>query len=120
MQQIQNRLEMKHVSKSFGGVRALEDVSIDIRRGEIHALVGENGAGKSTLMKVLSGAYQRDDGEIYVDGQLTNIQSPRDAKNLGISVIYQEFMLAPDLTVAENIYMDQLTAGKGIINWREL
>lgn len=120
MQQLQNRLEMKHVTKHFGGVKALTDVSIAIRQGEIHALVGENGAGKSTLMKVLSGAYQKDSGEIFIDGQLANIQNPRAAKDLGISVVYQEFMLAPDLTVAENIYMDQLTAGKGIINWKEL
>lgn len=120
MQQTQSRLEMKHITKHFGGVKALTDVSLELRRGEIHALVGENGAGKSTLMKVLSGAYQKDSGEIFVDGQPVSIQSPRDAKNAGISVIYQEFMLAPDLTVAENIYMDQLTSGKGIIRWREL
>lgn len=120
MQQSQNRLEMKHITKHFGGVKALTDVSLEVRQGEIHALVGENGAGKSTLMKVLSGAYQKDSGDIFIDGQLVNIQSPRDAKSIGISVIYQEFMLAPDLTVAENIYIDQLASKKGIINWRAL
>lgn len=120
MQQTNNRLEMKHIVKSFGGVHALQDVSIQIRQGEIHALVGENGAGKSTLMKILSGAYRKDSGEIYIDGKPVDISVPRDAMNYGIAVIYQEFTLASDLTVAENIYIDQLSTGKGLINWKEL
>ena len=113
-------LEMKNITKHFGGVKALTDVSLEVKRGEVHALMGENGAGKSTLMKVLSGAYQKDNGEIIIDGQVAKINAPRDAKELGVAVIYQEFMLAPDLTVAENIYIDKLSDGKAIINWKEL
>lgn len=113
-------LEMRHITKRFGGVKALTDVNLLVKKGEVHALVGENGAGKSTLMKILSGAYQMDEGEIILDGERAIMQSPKDAKNLGVTVIYQEFMLAPDLTVAENIYIDKLSAEKFIINWKEL
>lgn len=120
MEQTQYRLEMHHISKKFGGTRALHDVSLRVKKGEIHALVGENGAGKSTLIKILSGAYTRDAGEIFVDGEKVNITSPLMAKNLGIAVIYQEFMLAPDLTVAENIYIDKLAEGGKFINWKQL
>lgn len=114
------RLEMKNITKHFGGVKALTNVSFSVRPGEIHALVGENGAGKSTLMKILSGAYKRDAGEICIDGESVNINSPKNGKDLGIAVIYQEFMLAQDLTVAENIFIDQLTSGRLIINWSKL
>lgn len=114
------RLEMKEIKKHFGGVRALDGVSLAVRPGEVHALVGENGAGKSTLMKILSGAYQRDAGEIFLDGKAAHIASPKDAKDMGIAVVYQEFMLAPDLTVAENIFIDKLTSKSKIINWRKL
>lgn len=114
------RLEMKNITKHFGGVKALTGVSLKVQKGEVHALIGENGAGKSTLMKVLSGAYQKDDGEILVDGVRIKINGPKDAKEHGIAVIYQEFMLAPDLTVAENIFIDKLSAGKLTINWRKL
>ncbi|WP_395025050.1 ATP-binding cassette domain-containing protein, partial [Robinsoniella sp.] len=103
------RLEMNNITKHFGGVKALTDVSLKVQKGEVHALIGENGAGKSTLMKVLSGAYQKDDGEILVDGTRIKINGPKDAKEQGIAVIYQEFMLAPDLTVAENIFIDKLS-----------
>ncbi|MEF9916710.1 MAG: sugar ABC transporter ATP-binding protein [Lachnospiraceae bacterium] len=113
-------LEMKNITKHFGGVKALTDVSLSVKKGEVHALIGENGAGKSTLMKILSGAYQRDSGEVIVDGTVANIHAPKDAKDLGIAVIYQEFMLAPDLTVAENIFIDKLSAGKMTINWKQL
>ncbi|MCL2864724.1 MAG: sugar ABC transporter ATP-binding protein [Lachnospiraceae bacterium] len=118
--QSNSRLEMKHISKQFGGVTALDEVSFEIKPGEVHALIGENGAGKSTLMKILSGAYQKDKGEILLEGQLAKINTPKDAIDLGVAVIYQEFMLAPDLTVAENIMIDKLSTGKGIINWRKL
>lgn len=114
------QLEMDHITKKFGGVKALTDVTLQIKKGEVHALVGENGAGKSTLMKILSGVYQKDSGKISIDGKEVQISSPRDAINLGISVIYQEFMLAPDLSVAENIYIDRLVSGKMFINWKEL
>ncbi|HAX52054.1 sugar ABC transporter ATP-binding protein [Muricomes intestini] len=116
----QYRLEMKNITKHFGGVKALTDVSLKVEPGEIHALIGENGAGKSTLMKILSGAYQRDSGQIFIDGGEVKITNPKESKDLGIAVIYQEFMLAPDLTVAENIFIDKLSGGKGIINWKKL
>ena len=109
MENVQYRLEMQHISKRFGGIQALNDVSVQVATGEIHALIGENGAGKSTLIKILSGAYTRDSGTICIDGKQVNISSPLDAKMLGVSVIYQEFMLAPDLTVAENIFIDRLS-----------
>ena len=114
------KLEMRNVSKSFGGVKALRDVSIKVKKGEIHALLGENGAGKSTLMKILSGAYQRDSGEIYIDGKPAKINNPKESKDNGVAVIYQELMLAPDLTVAENIFIDRLSAGSVFINWKQL
>ncbi len=115
-----NILEMKGIVKSFGGVRALRGVDFFLQRGEVHALIGENGAGKSTLMKILSGAYKEDAGEIYLESSKIVIKNPSDAIKKGISVIYQEFMLAPDLTVAENIYIDKLTNGKKIINWKKI
>lgn len=114
------KLEMNNITKSFAGVRALVDVTFKVKAGEVHALIGENGAGKSTLMKILSGAYKKDAGEILIDGKPVKISDPKDAKNLGIAVIYQEFMLAPDLTVAENIYIDELSGGKLVINWKQL
>lgn len=114
------RLEMKGISKKFSGVHALTDVSLGVKEGEIHALIGENGAGKSTLMKILSGAYQKDSGEIFIDGKKVNINSPKEAKELGVAVIYQELILAPDITVAENIFIDRLSGGKALINWRKI
>ncbi len=114
------KIEMKDITKHFGGVKALNHVSLKIKKGEIHALIGENGAGKSTLMKILSGAYQKDEGQIFIDGKEVKITSPKDAKDLGIAVIYQEFMLAPDLTVAENISIDRLAATGALIDWRRL
>ena len=116
----QYRLEMKNITKRFGGVKALTDVSLKVEPGEIHALIGENGAGKSTLMKILSGAYQRDSGQIFIDGREVKITNPKESKDLGVAIIYQEFMLAPDLTVAENIFIDKLSAGKATINWKKL
>lgn len=115
------RVEMQGMSKSFGGVNALNDVTIRVRPGEIHALAGENGAGKSTLMKILSGAYQKDSGEITIDGVPVDIPNPSVGRKLGIGIIYQEFALAPDLTVAENIYLSHLSLNKkGLINWTQL
>ena len=96
---------MTGIEKSFPGVRALDGVSLDVRAGEVHALVGENGAGKSTLMKILAGAYIADGGTIEVDGALATIDGPKAAERLGIGMIYQEFNLVPDLGVVDNIVL---------------
>jgi ribose transport system ATP-binding protein len=114
-------LDMRGISKTFGANRALRDVSLAVRAGEIHALMGENGAGKSTLMKILSGAYQADEGgEIHVAGRLARIDGPPDARALGISIIYQELALAPNLTVAENIFLGTEIARAGMIDRRAI
>ncbi|MET0743551.1 MAG: sugar ABC transporter ATP-binding protein [Microvirga sp.] len=106
MTQPQPILAMRHISKTFPGVRALTDVSLAVYPGEIHALMGENGAGKSTLMKILSGAYQADaGGEIVIDGQTVVIDGPLTARHHGIAIIYQELSLAPNLSVAENMLL---------------
>ncbi|WP_035052141.1 sugar ABC transporter ATP-binding protein [Andreprevotia chitinilytica] len=99
------RLELRHASKRFGEVRALIDASLTLRRGEVHALLGENGAGKSTLVKILAGVHQPDGGELLVDGQPCRFARPSAAIAAGIAVIYQEPTLFPDLSIAENIYM---------------
>jgi len=110
-------LEMRNVSKTFGRIRALTDVSLDVRLGEVHALMGENGAGKSTLMKILSGAYVPDEGsEILIDGRKVTISGPLSAKRLGVAIIYQELALAPNLSVAENIYLGSELRRAGLID----
>src|SRR5260370_4885072 len=101
----ESALEMRGINKSFAGNAVLGDVSLSARTGEVHALVGENGAGKSTLMKILSGVYQPDAGEILIDGQAVAFLRPSDALRSGIAMIHQELSLAPDLTVAENIFL---------------
>jgi ribose transport system ATP-binding protein len=98
-------LEMQKISKSFPGVQALDQVDFNCVEGEVHALVGENGAGKSTLMKILAGVYQQDEGKIFLRGKEVSFTSPKDAQKNGISTIYQEFNLIPDLNVAENIFL---------------
>src|ERR1044071_1047122 len=98
-------LEVQGVSKSFPGVKALQDMHLDVRHGEVLAVVGENGAGKSTLMKLLSGIYTPDAGEFFLEGEPLQVSGPRDALEQGISIIHQEFNLMPDLTVAENIFI---------------
>ena len=98
-------LKLRGIDKSFPGVRALHNVDFTLRSGEIHALMGENGAGKSTLIKILTGVYQMDAGSIFVDGNAVSIHSPQDAQNKGISTVYQEITLCPNLTVAENMFI---------------
>ena len=120
MSENQYRVELSNISKAFRGVHALKDVSFSVAPGEIHALVGENGAGKSTLMKILSGAYQRDSGKIRIDGRQVEIRNPHDGRQQGIGIIYQEFALAPDLTVAENLFLKNLASRHGVIDWSEL
>ena len=101
----ENIVEMRTISKAFPGVLALDKVDFSCNTGEVHAVVGENGAGKSTLMKVLAGAYRPDGGKIMLKGKEISFSSPREAQRHGISIIYQEFNLIPDLTVAENIFL---------------
>lgn len=98
-------LQIIDVTKDYPGVRALDCVKLEVKRGEVHALVGENGAGKSTLIKILSGAVRKDEGNIFFDGANVEINSPQEAQRLGISVIYQEFNLVPHLSVSENIFL---------------
>ena len=105
-------LRMEHISKSFPGVKALSDVTIDLQYGEVLALVGENGAGKSTLMKILTGIYPKDEGTINLQGkEIITVQSPKQAQELGISIIHQELNLMKDLTVAENIFIGREPKG---------
>ena len=105
-------LEMKNISKAFPGVEVFSGFNFDVKQGEIHCIVGENGAGKSTLIKMFSGAYTPDDGEIYLDGELVRISNPRIAMQLGIQTIYQEHTLFPYLTVLENLFTgNELTKG---------
>ncbi|WP_297294905.1 ATP-binding cassette domain-containing protein, partial [uncultured Oscillibacter sp.] len=113
-------LEMRGICKYFPGVRALQDVDFTLRKGEIHALMGENGAGKSTLIKVLTGVYPKDGGEVHIEGVdgPAVIRSPQDAQNAGISTVYQEITLCPNLSVAENMYIGR-TKG-AVTNWRKM
>ena len=113
-------LQMRGICKYFPGVRALQDVDFTLRRGEIHALMGENGAGKSTLIKVLTGVYPKDGGEVRIEGVdgPAVIRSPQDAQNAGISTVYQEITLCPNLSVAENMYIGR-TKG-AVTNWRKM
>ena len=105
-------LKMKNISKSFPGVKALDKVNFELRAGEVHALLGENGAGKSTLIKVLGGIYSLDEGEIEIEGKKVSIESVHDASRNNISIIHQELVLVPYMTVAENIYLGR-ESGKG-------
>ena len=116
----ENYIEMLNINKAFSGVKALQDVSFRVKSGEIHALMGENGAGKSTLMKILAGAYLRDSGQIFIGGKQVHISKPKDGIDNGISAIYQEFALIDSLTVAENIFIDNLTDHGKLINWKQL
>jgi len=117
-------LELKHITKTFPGVRALDDVQFDVRTGEVHALLGENGAGKSTLIKIISGVYRPNQGEMWLDGQPVTFNSPREAQQAGIATIYQELSLFPELTVAENIFLGHTPHQKigpvQRIDWRTL
>ena len=110
-------LTMRGICKSFPGTRALHNVDFTLRKGEIHALMGENGAGKSTLIKVLTGVYEKDSGSITVDGKDAHIRSPQDAQNAGISTVYQEITLCPNLTVAENMFIGRSEGN--LIHWKE-
>lgn len=113
-------LDMKQISKTFPGVRALTQVDFKLRTGEIHALMGENGAGKSTLIKVLTGVYGMDAGEIIMSGKKITNHSPKDAQENGISTVYQEVNLCPNLTVAENLFIGREPRKLGFIDWKTM
>ena len=113
-------VQLNHVSKSFGPVQVLKDVSLEMFRGEVLCLAGENGAGKSTLIKILTGAVSRDAGEYLIDGKDAGSPSPAQARALGVGVVYQELSLLPDVSVEENLLMGHLPATRGIVKKREL
>ncbi|WP_327315187.1 sugar ABC transporter ATP-binding protein [Streptomyces sp. NBC_01235] len=113
-------LRIEGIRKTFPGVVALDSVDFDLRRGEVHVLLGENGAGKSTLIKMLSGAYRPDKGRVLVDGTETRIHGAQDAERLGIATIYQEFNLVPDLSVAENIFLGRQPRRFGLIDRKRM
>ncbi len=111
-------LELKNISKSFPGVKALDDVSFAIERGTVHALVGENGAGKSTLIKILAGIYHPEAGEVLLDGKLETFKAPIDSQMKGISVVHQELKLSETLTVAENVFLGNLLYKNHLVDWK--
>jgi ribose transport system ATP-binding protein len=114
-------LSMTNISKSFSGVKALQNVELSVQPGEVLGLVGENGAGKSTLVKIITGFYQKDGGNIYINGKQVQIQSPIDAQQYGISAVYQDIMLAPKLSVGENLFLGNLpTNSVGAIEWKKV
>jgi inositol transport system ATP-binding protein len=113
-------LEMKSISKSFSGTYALQNVSLRLRPGSVLALMGENGAGKSTLMKILSGIYRPDEGEILIKGERVTINSPRDSLNLGISMIHQELTPIDEMTIAENIFLGREPTRMGVVWYAEM
>src|SRR6204780_3410648 len=113
-------LRMSLIGKRFPGVQALDDAGLEVLPGEIHALLGENGAGKSTLIKILSGAQQPDSGTIEFAGQKVTMTSPHDAQRPGIVTIYQEFTLAPNMTIAENVFIGREPGSKLFVSWRRL
>lgn len=114
-------IEMQHITKEFFGVKALDDVNLAVRRGEIHAICGENGAGKSTLMKIIMGLYKADKGQIYIDEQPVDIKNPIQAMEYGISMIAQELNYVPELSVEENLFLGRLPVNKfGKVDWRKV
>src|SRR5437016_11174891 len=108
-------IQFDHITKTFTGVTALDNVSLSIARGETHALMGENGAGKSTLGKVLAGIYRPDSGTIRVDGTAMSFRSPADANRAGIGMVHQELAFCPDLSVAENLCMGHYPRRLGVL-----
>src|ERR1700752_5409211 len=108
-------IQFKAITKTFGGVIALKDVTVDIARGECHGLMGENGAGKSTLGKVLAGIHKPDSGEMRIDGKLYHFNSPRDAMDAGVAMVHQELAFCKDLSVAENLCMGHYPRKLGVM-----
>lgn len=116
----QSILKVKDITKTFPGVKALDSVSVEFYPGEVHAVVGENGAGKSTLMKIMAGAYIADSGQVYLNGQAVEFDHPQEAQRAGISIIYQEFNLLPERTVAENIFLGREPNRAGVIDKKKM
>lgn len=113
-------LRMEGITKEFPGVKALNKVNLNVYKGKVMALLGENGAGKSTLMKILSGVYQKTDGQLYMNGTLLEVSDPKNAMEKGIAIIHQELNLIEELSIGENIYMGRLQQSLGKINWKKL
>ncbi len=120
MDNLQTVLELKNISKSFPGVKALDDVNFSLKKGTVHVLCGENGAGKSTLMKIIDGIYQADEGELFINGQKTIIKNPLQAKENGISMIFQELSYVPDMTLEENLFLGNWPKKGASINWKSV
>src|SRR5689334_6978536 len=113
-------LEVRDITKSFYGIQVLDTVRLDMRHGEVHAMVGENGAGKSTLMNIVSGVVAPDAGGILWDDRPIRLEGPRHARALGIRFVHQELALVPQLSVAENIFLGNHPALRGLVNFREM
>ena len=114
-------LKARNISKSFPGVKALDNVSIDLKVGEVHGLCGENGAGKSTLLKVLTGIFTKDEGDIFINDEKVEIKNINDARKYGVHVVPQEMAMAPHLTVAENIFIGRYPRNKvGVVEWKKM
>src|ERR1700712_5482596 len=114
-------LELRDITKTFGGVEALRGVDFNLSAGEIHGLVGENGAGKSTLMKIIAGVHTEFSGQLLLEGRETRFRSVRDARAAGIAMVHQELSVAPDLSVAENVFLGaQPTNRFGLVQWRRM
>ncbi len=113
-------LQVEDVSKHFGGVHALRDARLEVRAGEVHAVVGENGAGKTTLINILGGIVARDSGRIVFDGKEVEFLNPGESQRAGIAIIHQELATIPALSVMENVYMGRMESRFGIVDWRAL
>src|SRR5918999_1242816 len=113
-------LRMEGITKIFSGVVALDAVDFTLARGEVHSLVGENGAGKSTLIKVMTGAYRRDGGRMWLEGKEVDFRSPEEAQHAGVVAVYQEVNLLAYRTVAENIYLGREPRRFGLIDWKKM
>jgi ribose transport system ATP-binding protein len=116
----ENIIQVTNLSKRFGGIRALKEISLEVRYGEVHALVGENGAGKSTLMNILGGIIQRDSGEVLYQGQPVQFANPIESLKAGIAIIHQELAMLPTLNVIDNMFMGRMEAKGGVLSWRRL
>jgi len=115
-----NVLELKGITKIFPGIKALDDVHFQLRKGEIHALMGENGAGKSTFIKVITGVHKAEKGSMFLDGKEVNFKNPKEAQAAGIAAIYQHVTAYPHLTVTENIFMGHEIVKNGMIQWKRM